>query len=104
MRKALLALSLVLGACATQNNVAATEVALTGAMQGALIYMHLPRCPQPSGVCSQQTVVDQIKLASTAAYNAVKAAELDPTNTGLSQAAAAAVQTLVTITPQTGAK
>lgn len=42
-----------------------------------LAYGNLPRCGQPTSpiVCSQQSVVDQLKAADNIAYNAVVAAE-----------------------------
>lgn len=75
---AILAVPIELVACGSQQtaaNVAALESGLTAAETAALGYTSLPRCPQATAVCSDQSKVDQIKSADRVAYNAVKAAE-----------------------------
>lgn len=68
----------MLSSCTTgqpQQTTATLESGLTAAERAALGYTSLPRCPQSSGVCSDQATVTKIKAADTQAYNAIKAAE-----------------------------
>lgn len=100
-----LAAVLALAACSAnsgnqQANIAALESGLTAAETAALSYTSLPRCPQATAVCSDQTKVDQIKSADRIAYNAVKAAQHEQQSGGTpslegATAAVAALQALI---------
>jgi|SRR6266851_6825040 len=93
-----LALAGSLAACtstAVGNDVAAAEIALTGAEQVALIYTGRPRCGGTVKLCSSQTVVDQIKKLDQQAYDAVQAARK---NSGLITAAWIAIGSLQSAT------
>jgi hypothetical protein len=91
---------LMLAGCA--QTVPASEIALTAAEATALQYVTLPACApgatsQPGGaLCSQATVVAQIKAADNTAFTAVKAAE---SGTGMQAAASAAVAALSSLVP-----
>lgn len=73
------------GACSTvedyipslPKDVATLEIGLTAADQLALAYISQPLCGSPKAgqLCSQIAIVRKIKIASDAAYAAVKAAE-----------------------------
>lgn len=100
--------ALMLSACtadSTAANVAALESALTAAERGALAYTSLPRCPQPTPVCSDPAKVAAIKAADMTAYNAVSAAEASVRagNTPDVTAAEAAVAALTALMPPTPA-
>ena len=101
-----IALGLPLFLCACPSNPANTapalETALTAAEATALHYVTLPACApgatsQTGGaLCSQATVVTQIKLADNAAYAAVKKFEA---GTGTQADASAAIAALTVLVP-----
>lgn len=83
------------------NDVAAAEIALTGAEQVALVYTSRPRCGGTVTLCSDQVAVDKIKAADQKAYDAVKAAR---DNSGLISAAWIAISSLQSIAGSSAAK
>jgi hypothetical protein len=89
------------GATSTVNDVYAVAVALTAADNVALQYVTLPLCgpTHPKPVCSEAAVSAQIKVKAQQAHDAVKAAEA---NTALIDAARAAINDLIKVTPKVG--
>ena len=89
------------GATSTVNDVYALAVALTAADNVAFQYVTLPLCgpTHPKPVCSEAAVSAQIKSAAQTAHDAVKAAEA---NTALIDAARAAINELIKVTPKVG--
>lgn len=96
MRWISLAGCLILSACASSvtpqtpaQALYATEGYLTAAIQVSTTYASLPRCPQAS-LCSEQSVVDQMKAAASTATASVLSAQtlLSSSNTTTSQAEA----------------
>jgi len=72
------------------NDVAAAEVALTGAERLALVYTSLPRCPGATP-CSDAATVATIKSLDNQAYAAVTAAKGNPSLVAAATAAVAAL-------------
>jgi hypothetical protein len=68
-----------LAGCATQSqqsSIAALEVGLASAETAATAYATLPRCPAAANPCSDPATVAKIKVADSAAYASLKAAEM----------------------------
>lgn len=103
MRSLILFSVFALAACSTTpsalspSDVAKAEVALTSAEQAALIYTSLPRCPQPSGLCSQTATVAAIKKADAVAYAALIAV-VDGPSLATAEAAISALLAIVPVT------
>lgn len=115
---AALALPFGLGACSgagsnSAADIAALESGLTAAETLATAYVQLPACePAPdqaagaaSPLCSNSSVVAQIKTADAQAYTLVKAAESaagDPSALSAAEAAVSALTIIVTALPKQG--
>lgn len=103
----IIGLAVGLAACTATpaSDVAALEASLAAADTGALAYVQLPKCGQPSSppVCSSPVIIKKIGVASQAAYTAVKAAEAtkDQTSVMQAQVAVTALQNIV-VTISTG--
>jgi hypothetical protein len=101
---AVLTVPLVLGACSGAGSnpaadVAALEAGLTTAESLATVYIRLPTCTGTnSPLCSDSTIVGQIKTADAQAYTLVKAAEVAAGAPSALAAAEAAVSALTVIT------
>lgn len=83
-----------------QTSLAQVEQGLITAERLALSYVTLPQCVvsgQP--LCSERTVIAQIKAADAVAYNAIFAARQAPGDEGKALAAAAAVGALKAAVP-----
>jgi hypothetical protein len=104
MLLAVLTVPLVLGACSGAGSnpaadVAALEAGLTTAESLATVYIRLPTCTGTnSPLCSDSTIVGQIKTADAQAYTLVKAAEVAAGAPSALAAAEAAVSVLTVIT------
>jgi len=106
MRQLLLIAPLLLSACAggqggpsNKSIVLGLESSLTGADILAKQYVNMPRCGAGNGpVCSDPTVIAQIKQAASTAYSAVTAAQsavdADPNSAASATAVAAATSAL----------
>jgi len=102
-------LTLALAACGgerlhkptTAGNAGTTAlVAYYAANRAAVKYIELPRCVTPRVLpCSDQSVVDKIALADTAAYDAAKAADAAGASAQAKQDAADALAKLKENTP-----
>jgi hypothetical protein len=88
-------------------DVAALESGLTAAESIATAYIRLPHCTGANGpLCSDSTIVGQIKVADAKAYTLVKAAEQaagDPTALSIAEAAVTALTTITGTLPKQGA-
>ena len=105
LRNTVLVGMLTLSGCAyfspNPNVVATMEASLAAADHGAIAYVTLPTCGTTSGatakLCSKPQIVEDIRVAATAAYSAVKACKAaeNADTIAAAQQAIATFQTIV---------